>query len=93
MRSGLSLAATGFAASGLLGISFVLCTVFDLILPGYQMHSVWEKLLPGFVWISFGSFVVGFFESIAYGWYFALIWVPIYNVVLFRREQTRLADK
>jgi hypothetical protein len=52
MRSGLSLTATGFAASGLLAISFTLCTVFDLILPSYQMHSVWEKLLPGFVWIS-----------------------------------------
>jgi hypothetical protein len=93
MRSGLSLTATGFAASGLLAISFTLCTVFDLILPGYQMHSVWEKLLPGVVWISFRSFLVGLVESIAYGWYFALILVPIYNVALAQRERRRLATK
>jgi hypothetical protein len=91
MRSGMSLAATGFAASGLLAISFVLCTGLDLVLPAYQMHTVWERLLPGFVWISFGSFVLGLIESIAYGWYFALIWVPIYNVVLGQREQKRVA--
>lgn len=90
MRSGISLAATGFAASGLLAISFVLCTALDLALPAYQMHTVWERLLPGFVWISFGSFVLGLVESVAYGWYLALIWVPIYNVVLGWREQRRV---
>lgn len=91
MRSGMSLAATGCAASGLLAISFVLCAALDLILPAYQMHTVWERLLPGFVWISFGSFVLGLLETIAYGWYFALIWVPIYNVVLTQREKRRVA--
>lgn len=89
MRSGMSLAATGFAASGLLAISFALCTALDLIMPAYQMHTAWERLLPGFTWISPGGFVLGLIESIAYGWYFALIWVPIYNVMLVRRERTR----
>ena len=68
-----------------------IASALDLILPAYQMHMVWERLLPGFVLISFGSFVLGLVESIAYGWYFALIWVPIYNVVLSQREQRRVA--
>jgi hypothetical protein len=36
---------------------------------------------------------VGLVESIAYGWYFALISVPIYNVALAQRERRRLATK
>jgi hypothetical protein len=43
------------------------------------MYTVWLKLLPGFTWISWRSFLLGAAESYAYGWYIALIWVPLYN--------------
>ena len=37
------------------------------------MYQAWEKLLPGFTWISWGSFLIGLVESYGYGWYAALI--------------------
>jgi hypothetical protein len=43
------------------------------------MYQSWQKLLPGFEWISAKSFTVGLIESYGYGWYVALIWVPLYN--------------
>lgn len=72
--------AVGHATSLLLAISFVLCVGFDLLFPEYAMFEAWRKLLPGFEWISWKSFFIGLVESYAYGWYVALIWVPIYNV-------------
>ena len=81
MKTGVSIFAVGHACSFFLAISFALCVVFDLLFPGYAMYSSWQALVPGFVWLSWKSFFIGLFESWAYGWYFALIWVPIYNFV------------
>lgn len=46
--------------------------------------TVWQKLLPGFEWVSWKSFLIGLAESYGYGWYVALIWVPLYNVFALR---------
>lgn len=35
--------------------------------------------LRGFQWLTWGSFFLGLAKSYGYGWYFALIWVPLYN--------------
>ncbi len=80
MRQGLSLDATGHASSLFLAISFSLCVGFDLLFPEQAMYESWQVLLPGFEWINWRSFLLGLVESYGYGWYFALIWVPIYNV-------------
>lgn len=48
--------------------------------PQWAMYEAWRGLLPGFEWLSWQSFVLGLVESYAYGWYFALIWVSLYNV-------------
>jgi len=74
----------GHATSLFLAISFTLCVIFDLIFPQHQMYPAWQELLPGFEWISLGSYVLGLVESYAYGWYVALIWVPLYNVIVSR---------
>lgn len=87
MRTGLSLSAVGHATSLLFAISFGLCVGFGLLLPEYAMYPAWEPLLPGFTWLSPGSFFLGLGESYAYGWYVALIWVPLYNVFLARAER------
>lgn len=87
MRQTLSLAAVGGATSLFLAISFALCVGFDLLFPQHAMYEVWRDLLPGFEWISWGSFGLGLVESYAYGWYFALIWVPLYNVFARRRQR------
>ncbi|MDX2503990.1 MAG: DUF5676 family membrane protein [Gammaproteobacteria bacterium] len=87
MNKGVSLFAVGHATSLLLAISFTLCVVFDLLFPGYAMYQSWQALVPGFVWLSWKSFFIGLIEAWAYGWYFALIWVPIYNFVAQKGEK------
>ena len=79
MKPNISLFAFGNATSLFLLMSFTICVVFGLILSEHAMYSVWLKLLPGFTWISWKSFLLGAVESYAYGWYIALIWVPLYN--------------
>lgn len=79
MKSGISLTAVGHATSLFLAITFTLCVAFDLLFPAHAMYESWQKLLPGFEWISWQSYFLGLVESYGYGWYFALVWVPIYN--------------
>lgn len=86
-KQGISLLGVGHATSLLLAISFVLCVAFDLLLPEHAMYETWQKLLPGFEWISWKSFFLGVIEAYGYGWFFALIWVPIYNFVVLRAGQ------
>jgi hypothetical protein len=43
------------------------------------MYEVWLKLLPGFTWLTWGSFFLGLAESFLYGIYFGLVFVPLYN--------------
>lgn len=93
MRQGLSLIAVGHATSLLLAITFTLCVVFDLLFPSYAMFETWHKLLPGFEWLSWKSFLLGLVESYAYGWYVALIWVPIYNVFARQHRQSQWTAK
>jgi hypothetical protein len=84
MKQTLSLTAVGHATSLMLAITFALCVLFDLLFPQMAMYQVWLKLLPGFTWLSWQSFLLGLVESYAYGWYFTLIWVPLYNVFAAR---------
>jgi len=84
MKQSVSLVAVGHATSMVLAISFTLCVGFDILFPQYAMFESWQKLLPGFEWISWSSFFLGLIESYGYGWYFSLIWVPIYNAAIAR---------
>lgn len=89
MPQGISLKAVGHATSSFLAVSFVLCVGFDLLFPAHAMFQVWQRLLPGFDWLTWKSFALGLIESYGYGWYFALIWIPIYNVVVARSKRQR----
>jgi hypothetical protein len=82
MSQGISLRAAGHATSLMLAISYCLCVGFDLLFPAHEMYLAWIRLLPGFEWLSWKSFLVGLVESYGYGWFFPLIWVPLYNVFL-----------
>ena len=88
-RQGISLLGVGHATSLTLAVSFTLCVVFDLLFPGHAMYETWQKLLPGFEWISWKSFFLGLIEAYGYGWFFTLIWVPIYNVVLAKENKIK----
>ena len=84
MSQGICLRAAGLATSLLLAIAFSLCVAFDLWFPSQAMYGSWLKLLPGFEWLSWKSFALGLAESYGYGWFIALIWVPLYNIFLLR---------
>ncbi|MEX1138688.1 MAG: DUF5676 family membrane protein [Bacteroidota bacterium] len=60
-------------------LSYVLCVVFDLIFPQWAMYQLWEILLPGFTWISWGSFFIGLVGIVVYGVYIAAVFVTVYN--------------
>ncbi len=89
MNRTILLIAVGHATSLFLSITFTLCVVFDLLFPEHAMFKAWQDLLPGFEWISWKSFIIGLIESYAYGWYFTLIWVPIYNYFISRSEKSK----
>jgi len=83
---------TGNALSLFLLITFTLCILWGLATPAsMHMHQAWEPLLPGFRFISFPSFLIGAVETYAYGWYAALVFVPLYN--LFNRSGAVVAQK
>jgi len=48
------------------------------------MHEVWLKLLPGFTWLTWPSFLLGLIETFLYGIYFGLVFVPLYNFIQSR---------
>ncbi len=69
----------GMSLGVFFSLTFTLCVLFDLWLPQFAMNPAWVALLPGFVWISWSSFALGLVETFAYGWYVALIFVPLYH--------------
>jgi 2TM family of unknown function (DUF5676) len=61
-------------------ISYTLCVLGYLILPGLPIeHSALSIFLPGFALLSWPSFLLGLCESFGWGWYFALVFGPLYN--------------
>lgn len=70
----------GHAVSLFLVVTFTICVVWGLFMPpAMHMHKAWEMMLPGFHWISFPAFLIGLAWAYAYGWYTALVFVPLYN--------------
>jgi hypothetical protein len=78
--------ALGHAASLFLAFTFTFCLAFDVAFPEYAMFESWRRLLPGFEGISWRSYFIGLVESYGYGWYFALVWAPLYNFFARRRR-------
>lgn len=76
----------GAALAGFLAINYVLCVGVGLLFDAH-MYRAWADLLPGFHWLSWGSFVLGLVETIAYGWFFGLLFAPLYNFFLVKLGQ------
>jgi hypothetical protein len=74
------LAALGLSLGIFFLITFALCVGYDLIFPGQAMYQSWLRLLPGFTWLSWRSFGLGLVETFLYGWYAALVFVPLFNL-------------
>lgn len=81
---GLRITTVGLALSALFAVTYVLCVLWDLLVPGWAMYPIWQGLLPGFRW-SVGGFWIGLGETVIYGFYAAAVFVLVYNA-LQRRE-------
>jgi hypothetical protein len=75
----LRLMPVGMSLGLLLAISYVLCVALGLIWWDAGLHQPWLQFLPGFSWLSPGPFLLGLVESFAYGWYVAVVFVPLFN--------------
>ena len=77
----------GLSLSAFFSISFVLCVLGYYILPDLPVaHGALAIILPGFQFDSAPRFVVGLLDSIAWGWYIALIFGPLFNYFVARRR-------
>jgi len=83
----------GSALAGTLAILYVLCVAYDLLFHA-RMYRAWVDLLPGFQWISSGSFLLGLLEVIGYGILVGLVFAPLYNFFLAKvwKYEVRLPE-
>ena len=66
-------------------VSFVVCILYGLIVPEtLHMTGFLVAVLPGFQWLTVGSFFIGLVEAFLYGAYAGLVFVPIYNTLARR---------
>jgi 2TM family of unknown function (DUF5676) len=89
VQSQLSIVAIGWTVSIFFVISYVLCVASGAIVPDWEMHRPWLQFFPGFEWLTLKGFVIGLVESFLYGWYVAVIFVPLYNVFTARSRGTK----
>ena len=67
------------------GISFVLCVVWGVLVPfGIHDGRFLELTLPGFRWLTPGSFAIGVVETLMIGAYVGVLFTVIYNAVARR---------
>ncbi len=77
----------GWTLSLFILLSYLICIAFGLLVPGrFHMHEAWAPLLPGFEWLTWTGFLAGAIGSFLYGWYIAVLIVPLYR--FFGRAQT-----
>jgi hypothetical protein len=68
----------GLSFATFLAILYLGCLTLALIVPNSGLHAPWLQFLPGFVWTGAGM-VIGFGESLAYGFIAGTIFAPIFN--------------
>ncbi len=82
VSSGRRIMVLGTTLSLFLLISFAACIIFGLIFPaGLEMHRAWGPWLPGFTWLTPRGIAAGVAWCVAYGFWTALILVPLRHFV------------
>lgn len=75
---GQSIRTWGWTFSSFLLITYLLCVAFGLLAPRrFHMVEAWAPLLPGFEWLTIRGFLAGALGSFLYGWYAAVLLVPL----------------
>jgi len=88
MKTKLSFWPAFWAGGILVALTFTLDMVMGLLFPDWWvMQRLWEQLLPGFTFLTWGSFFLGLVESFVAGIYFAVVFVPLYNYFLVREGE------
>ena len=77
----LTIRGTAVALGLFFDVTFLLCILWALVMPSRLgvMAKVWEALLPGFMWLTLGSMILGLIELFLYAIYVALVFVPLFN--------------
>lgn len=78
----ISVIALGASLSVFLAVTFTLAVLFDLWVPGDKMYGTWLQLVPGFTALNWTNFFLGFGESLLAGWYLALVFAPLFNLMV-----------
>lgn len=69
-------------------ITFLVCVLYGLVAPpSLHMARALEIVLPGFEWLTPAGFLIGLLESLLYGAYAGLLFVPLHNA-FYRRFAT-----
>lgn len=75
--------ALAFSLSAFLAITFLLCVAADFFVPDLGTHALLQ-FFPRFSWTDWGIHH-GLIESLAYGWYGAIVFGALFN--FFRASQ------
>ena len=82
------------ALGSFLAVSFVLCVLGGLIAPDLPItHRTLEAVLPGFVWISPGAFILGLVEMFLFGVYAGIVFVGLHNFFARRSNERSAASR
>ena len=77
----LAIKGTALALVIFFDLTFTLCVLWGLLLP--QIHaksiSVLEAIMPGFIWLTPQSYLVGLAWNTFWALYIAVVFVPLFN--------------
>lgn len=71
----------GAAMGVFLALAYIGCVLFDLVFD-QTMYRASLAMLPGFHWLSLGSFLLGLVDTLVYGIFFGLVFAPLYKLFL-----------
>jgi hypothetical protein len=83
--SRLAIVPLGLSLSTFFVITYLLCVLYGLVITDRGMHQLLPLLIPAFTWITWSSFFIGLVSAFVYGWYVAVVFVPLYNFFSARR--------
>jgi hypothetical protein len=64
-------------------ITYLLCVAYGLVAPvAWQPAGLLERVLPGFTWLTYPSFVLGLVETLVYGAYAGALYTMLHNTFL-----------
>ena len=68
------------SSGGWMAVTFTICVLGGVLAPGLPIpHRTLDLLLPGFRWISLGSFALGLVETVLYGVYVGWSFASLHN--------------